>query len=199
MTYLLPAKMPEELAVGAKIYKRVGGKDAVKREVASSYESFWHYYFNKQVVGSSVTAIGNRRHFTICTANGRRSVHISLKPQDAIGKRDIIYIWYRYEDQWAGRDFEKAGWGTTNLPGKNAARVKKAVDLLTLFLEAMTKAAAGPTTALPKTLAPVYSAIPVYDAEAAERAFEEQQAAERKVTAPTSDSAAVDDWEDLVD
>jgi hypothetical protein len=197
MTYLLPAKMPEELALGAKIYERVGGKNAVDREVSSNYESFWHYYFNKQVVDSTVTAIGNRRHFTVCKGANRRSVHISLKPHDAIGKRDTIYIWYRYDEQWTGNKLEKAGWGSTNLPGKNAARVKKAVDMLTLFLEAMTKAAAGPTTALPKTLAPIYSAIPVYDADAAERAFEEQQAAQRKGTASVSNGPALDNWEDF--
>ncbi len=76
MTYLLPAKMPEELALGAKTDKRIGGDKAVERAVSSNYQSFWHYYSNKQVIGSSVTAIGNRRHFTVCTARDRRSVHL---------------------------------------------------------------------------------------------------------------------------
>jgi hypothetical protein len=202
MVYQLPKRLPEELLVSGKTYKRVGGAASVTRGVCKGNDGSWHYYFNKAAVESAVNEIGSRRHFSVCTANGKRSVHISMKPQGATtfkaAKPDEILIWYRFEEQWTGNKKEAEGWGRTAFYGKDAVRVAKAVTLLRTFLEAMTAQAEGGTGGLvTPVLSPPISTFTIEDIDAAEQAFE---ASQRKpvVIATQSSGPETDDWEDLV-
>lgn len=201
MPYQLPNKMPEEITIGAKTFKRVGGKLSVTRGVCKSNDGSWHYYFNKQKVDQP-GPLGQQRHFSVHTATGQRSVHISMKSHGATGpKRDNIMIWYRYDEQWTGNEKGPVGWGRTRFNHMNQTRLTKACDVLKLFLEAMTRAAEGGVLpAIQPNLTPVVSATPTQfnevDWEEAERAFELKQKVQSSepVTFGNSD---VDDWEDL--
>jgi hypothetical protein len=197
MVYQLPKPLPAELIVSSKAYKRVGGQEAVRRGVCSSNDGSWHYYFSKQVVDADPQSIGERRHFSVCSANKRRSVHISMKPhaetESKARKPDEIMIWYRYDDQWTGNKTELAGWGRTHFHGKDADRVAKAVDLLRAFLEAMNTAAVGGTPApIAPVLSPPLSTFTVVSDEEAERAFQESQSK----PPPADNSNVKDSWED---
>jgi hypothetical protein len=198
MVYQLPNRLPEELLVSGKAYKRVGGPASVNRGVCRGNDGSWHYYFNKLVVDSAVIGIGSRRHFSVCTANGKHSVHISMKPQGPTAikaaKPDEILIWYRFEDQWTGNKKEAKGWGRTTFYGKDADRVAKAVGLLRAFLEVMTARAEGGTGGLvTPVLSPPVSTFTVYDIDAAERAFEASQSKPVVIQA-TSMGPDDDDW-----
>ena len=161
MPYRLPNKLPDEIVVSGKTYKRVGGKASVDRGVCTSNDGSWHYYFNKTVVDAP-GPLGGQRHFSVRTTGGQRAVHISMKPRSTTGpKRDDIMIWYRYESQWTGRQTEPEGWGTTSFPSKNRTRVEKGVNVLRAFLEAMTEVAEGRLPAITPCLTPPLSTFPV--------------------------------------
>jgi hypothetical protein len=200
MTYSLPAKLPNELLCDGKVYKVVSGKTSVNRGVCTSNTGQWLYYFNKEVVAGKGN-IGARRHFSVNTGAGQRSVHISLKSNEDKFKADNIMIWYRFDEQWTGRKREEAGWGKTKFRGQDADRVRKAVALLTKFLEAMTAVAEGgtgvPKAAIAPVLSPPLAALPDYDWEAIEAAFSARSS--EPASAPMSlNLPDVDDWEDLL-
>jgi hypothetical protein len=162
MTYKLPNKLPEEIFVRGKKYKRVGGKRSVERRVCKSNDGSWHYYFNSAVVDGEATDIGQRRHFSVHSATGQRSVHISLKAHAATGpKKDDIMIWYRYEAQWTDKTMEQDGWGRTRFDYQDQIRLNKAIGLLTDFLKAMHEKAEPSAKPVTPCLSPPISAIPI--------------------------------------
>jgi hypothetical protein len=162
MTYKLPKKMPDQILVRGKTYKRVGGQRAVERGVCKSNDGSWHYYFNISVVDGEAPDIGQRRHFSVHNAKGHRSVHISMKAHATTGpKKDNIMIWYRYDTQWTGKTSEPEGWGRTRFDYQNQDRLNKAIGLLTDFLEAMHEVAEPSAKPVTPCLSPPISAIPI--------------------------------------